>query len=151
MSAPKNLPPGASSLDLSQIKSVQQLAQLLAPYFLSSSLGTAPLAQGTSGNRNVVLTSKSDYVQSFNGQTGAVTSPPTDAAQVALVAGSYAWTFATKFTNPPLVFAFPVGAPPSAGTTLYAAANPTNTGVTINSTDATDVRTLELYAFGNPS
>lgn len=154
MSAPKKLAPGSSSLDLSQVKSIQQLAQLLAPYFLSSSLGTAPLAQGSNGNRVTVLTTKTkNYVSSINGKVGDITLTivPTDQKQVALIAGSYAWTYATKFTAPPIVLAFPVGAPPSAGTTLYLNANPTNTAATIKSTDATDTRTVELYAVGNPS
>ena len=141
--------PGVTSLDLSKVKSVQQLATLLAPFFLPSSLGTAPLAQGTSGGRTTVLTTASQYVQSLNGKTGAVTIPPVQVKQAALVAGAYLWTFATPFVSAPVVFAFPVGAP-TAGTTLYASA-PSATAVTITSTNAGDVRVIQLLAVGNPA
>lgn len=67
------LKPGAQSLDLSKIKSADQLAQLLQPFFLSSSLGTAPNAQGGSGGRTTVLTTKSTYTRTVNGQSGDVT------------------------------------------------------------------------------
>lgn len=141
--------PGVVSLDLSKITNIQQLATLLAPYFLSSSLGTAPGAQGGSGGRTTVLTTASKYVQSLNGATGLVTIPPVQVKQAALIAGSYPWTFATPFASAPVVFAFPIGAP-TAGTTLYASA-PSATAVTITSTNGSDVRVLELLAIGNPS
>ncbi len=144
--------PGAHSLDLSKITSVDQLAQLLAPFFLSSSLGTAPNAQGTSGNRVTVLTTQSQYARTVNRQSGNVVLPQPFLAAHALVAGTYAWSYAAaNFQVAPIVFFAPVGAPPSAGTTLYLAGAPSATTATITSTDATDVRVVQLAAFPNPN
>ena len=145
--APK---PGAQSLDLSQAKSVAQLAQLLQPYFLSSSLGTAPLAQGTSGNRTTVLTTASNnYVASLNGKVGALTAPPVQVTTQPLIAGALTWTYATAFVSAPIILALPIGVP-AAGALLYANA-PSNTAVTITSTNGSDTRTIMLLAYGNPS
>jgi len=148
----KNLPPGRTSLDLSQIKSIDQLAQLLAPYFLSSSLGTAPGAQGGSGGRTTVLTTASTYTRSVNGFSGAVLIPQPFLLQAAFIAGSYTFNYAAAgFKVAPIVIALPIGSPPSAGTSWYLNGAPTATTAVLKSTDGTDARTLELAAYPNPN
>lgn len=143
--------PGVTSLDLSQVRSVDQLAQLLAPFFLSSSLGTAPNAQGGTGNRVTVLTTQSKYAKTVNGLSGSVVISQPFLATHALVAGSYAWNYAAAgFQAAPVVLAFPVGVP-AAGALLYLAGSPTATAATIQSSNAGDVRVLQLAAFPNPN
>jgi hypothetical protein len=144
--------PGVTSLDLSKITSIQQLATLLQPFFLSSSLGTAPNAQGGTGNRTVVLTTKSQYTQTVNGQSGGVIIPQPFLAQAAFVAGSYTFNYsAAGFKVAPIVIALPIGSPPSAGTSWFLNGAPSATTAVIHSTDVTDARTLELAAFPNPN
>lgn len=151
MSTPVNK--GTNSNLLSGINSLSQLVAMLAPYFLPASLGTAPGAKGSSGGRTTVLTTASgNYVASLNGKVGAIVLPPPPPVQVAtgtLIAGAYVWTFAAPFVSAPVVFAFPIGVP-AAGALLYASA-PTNAAVTITSTNAGDVRVLQLLAVGNPN
>jgi hypothetical protein len=119
--------------DLARYSSVQQLATAMQPYFLSSSLGTAPGAKGSNGNRTTVLTSQSQQTIVGN-----------------LVAGVFPWKFSPAFKSVPIVNVTPIGAPPSAGTTLYIS-SVSATGVTITSTSGSDARSLHLTAFANPS
>jgi len=130
----KMQPPGLPSLSSSDLA---KLAQLLRPWFLPSSLGTAPLALGSSGNRSVV----------------SLNRPPQDQTALALIAGTVTWTFSTKFKNPPLVSMTPVGTPPTSGgipASLFIQSIGPNS-VIIASTINTDTRTLHLTAAGNPN
>ena len=135
----RRVPPASGQAPLDGVRSVQELVGRLSPYFLSSSLGSAPGSSPTAtGGRTVALTNRSSSSQ----------PRPQDTASIALVAGTLTWTFATKFAKAPIVLFAPIGAPPS-GAILYIASVAAN-AVTITSTVNTDTRTLNLFAVGNP-
>ena len=138
---PRRVPPASGIAPFDGVRSIQELVARLQPFFLSSSLGSAPGASATAtGGRTVVTTNR-----------GAVASQPRpqDSTSIALVAGTLTWTFTTKFVNSPIVTFSPVGVPPS-GATLYVSAEAPN-AVTITSTVNTDTRTVNLSAVGNPN
>jgi hypothetical protein len=113
--------------------SISQIISLLQPYFLSTSLGTAPNAQGTAGGRTTALTTATVQVK-----------------LASLVSGIYVWRFDTPYVNPPIVVAMPVGA----GITdsrLFLAEAVTQFAAKIKSHDTADQRIIHLIAVGNPS
>lgn len=136
---PRRVPPASGIAPLDGVRSVQELVGRLSPYFLSSSLGSAPGASASAtGGRTVALTNRSSSSQ----------PRPQDTTTIALVAGTLTWTFATKFVKAPIVLFAPVGVPPT-GAVLYIASVAPN-AVTITSTVNTDTRTVDLFAVGNP-
>lgn len=119
-----------------------ELVNRLAPYFASTSLAQPPGASLTNtGNRTVALTNRNN----------ASSQRIQDTTTIALVAGSLTWNFSAGFQNAPVVFAFPVGVPPSAGTSLYVSGSVATNAVVIKSTDATDTRLVMLLAVANPT
>ena len=116
-----------SSLTLSQ------LVKFLEPYFLPTSLGLAPNAQGT-----------------LSGRTTATTTATVQATLASLVAGSYIWRFPQPYNNPPIIAALPVGAG-AVDSRLYLAEAPSRFAAIITSHDATDVRPIHLIAIGSPN
>ena len=136
---PRRIPPPSGSRPFDGVRSIPELVNRLQPFFLSSSLGSAPAAsESATGGRTVALTNRSSASQ----------PRPQDSTSIALVAGTLTWTFKTKFVNSPIVTFSPVGAPPS-GAVLYIASEAPN-AVTITSTVNTDTRTVNLQALGNP-
>ncbi len=126
------------------VTTIGALASRLSSYFAPASYLQAPKSSPAStGGRTVAATNK---------QLAASKPRPSDAAAIALVAGTLTWNFSTKFVVKPIVTWGAAGAPPSAGTTLYVdVASFSNTTVIIKSTDATDHRTVYLQAQGNPN
>lgn len=119
---------------------VAQVVARVKPYFLSSSYAQPPGASpSNTGNRTIAVTN----------QTKFASPKPTDTTVKTLTAGTVTWSFSVQFTSNPVISITPHGAPPSAGTTLYISSISAN-AVQISSTDATDARTLDLTATGNP-
>lgn len=117
---------------LDGVTSVAELAQRLAPYFLSSSLGTAPKATGGKGGRSVA----------------SLNVPASDQTFQSLQNGTLTWRFKTPFSKPPLIGITPEGTPPTSSgvpAVLYIKSRAAN-AVIIASTIATDSRLLHLTA-----
>jgi hypothetical protein len=113
--------------------SASQLIKVLEPYFLATSLGSAPGALGSAGGRTTNLTTANVQVR-----------------LASLVSGLYVWRFAPAFNFPPVISVLPVGAG-AADSRLYLAEKVTQFAAKIASHDATDVRIIHLIAIANPS
>jgi len=147
--APKNNQQGAGLTGaLGGIKTIGQLQSILDSRYLPVSLMIAPGATGSDGRVTLLTTAN----------TPATSTRPTDGKVATLAAGTYTWTFVTKFNSPPIVQVTAVGVPPIGPSPQYlqgivyiVAGSVTTTSVQVASTYATDVRQIHLFASGNPS
>jgi hypothetical protein len=124
---------------------VHHIANLLRRYYAPASLMPPPgLTRGSTGNRNVAITS--DAAPNYT---------PNDQATIRLVNGVAIWRFSTAFKNPPISKATAVGVLLDGGgnpvaNEIYAQGIGTRTGVIFHSTDTSDTRLIMVHAAGNP-
>ena len=129
---------------VAQQANTHRLANKLRRYFAPASFLPPPnIPRGTTGNRNVAISSQN-----------SPNYTPNDQAMIPLINGVAVWHFATQFKNPPICKATAIGVRVSGGSPvpneIYLQGVGTPTGQIFHSTDTTDNRYIHVHAAGNP-
>jgi hypothetical protein len=116
-------------------------ANRLRQYFAPASMMPPPgITRGSTGNRNVALSSQASPNYS-----------PNDQAIIKLHNGVAVWHFSTVFKNPPICHAIALGQQGTSVQEIYLQGIGTPTGQVFHSTDPTDQRYIHVHAAGNPA